>query len=80
MGQDFLDLATLKKPNDLISIHLRVYKRGIIGQLDVPFLDGFHRGRATAEQSWGGSKLWDMDADRYLGPSRRGVAMGDDKK
>lgn len=56
MGQNFLGLAIPEKPNDFIGIHLSVHKWGVIGQLDLPFLDGLHGGRAAAEQPCAGNK------------------------
>lgn len=56
MGQDFLGLAIPKEPNDLIGIYLCIHKWGVVGQVDLPFPDGLHRGRATAEQPCAGNR------------------------
>lgn len=56
MRQDFPGLAILKEPNDFIGIHLSIHKWGVIGQVNIPFLDGPHGGGATAEQPCAGNR------------------------
>lgn len=76
-----MGMAILKEPNNFIGVDLRVHKWGVIGQVDLPFLDGLHRSWTTAEQPCAGNRSYGR-LIRLLtrGPGQLGMIVGSREK